>query len=1656
MRRIKHWLLICSALMLPLVAQAQVATNALPTGGSVVAGTATITQSGARMDVTQSTQSGIINWQSFNIGSQAWVNFNQPSSNAATLNRVTGGSVSEILGKLTANGQVFLVNPSGIVFGRDAQINVGGLVASTMSIRDDDFMAENYRFQRNGSTGQIINQGSLTATERGYIALLAPDLRNEGLISARLGSVALAAGETVVMQIGQNLSLQVEPATVQALIDNRAMVVAEGGRVILTAKALDTLTSGAINTSGVIRADSLVERGGEIVLEASGALTIGGTVSANGTSGGTITANAGGAITLTDASVTADGNQGAGGSMAIGNWGSASLVVNAGSTFSASAGQNGDGGSITFFSQDTRFSGQARARGGSLSGDGGFIETSGILLDIGNGAAVDASAANGRAGTWLLDPNDLTIGVSGASALSTALATTNVTLNTSGCPSSYASCAAGNGDVFINSSITPTVTAVGGTIFKVQADGGISLADNTSIAATSGSNALAVQFQAGASGGIYIGSNSSIITRGGGVNMTGGGTSSTAQGVAGSNGGRGLFINGSIINAGGGSMNLRGKGADNVANAIGIDIASGSQISTTGSGQIELTGIGGDSTGGTNAFSSGINFGSGAEISTGSGAITVTGTQAGTSTNPAYGISFEGGAQQTAIYSTSGGIGFTASGGKIGFSTPNGGATVALGWDGVSSSPTTSYVNLTASDVQLDSTNTTTLKAANINIRADSLGASNTTTVTASTQATIYPSTLPGSIGIGTGAGLLNISDAVLRRFQTSTLLNIGTFSSGAVTIGGTLTAFTTPVRIMSNGTITLDNGASISSSASGTAITLSGVRFTNNGGSINATAGRWLVRTSNPANDTRGALTGFERYSCSSSPSVNCSNLPATGNGFTYSVAGTDVGGFSSSSSSSGGSSSGNSVADQARRTQASTDGASLSRDVENTVQTVSLPISSDGRPRLADLRSLGESPLTAIEFGYSISNLRAAGYSVEELRAAGIPLADIKAGRYSPVYVKEAGYSIGDMLAAGYGIKDLGAAGYSLAELKSAGVPLSDLRASGYGLADLRAAGFTASDFVASGWSVDDLWQQGYPVSALRREGFSALDLQGIPPGNIVGAGYSVADLHGAGIPASTLRDLGYSLVDLADAGYAPDDLLKAGFPAAELDAFFAPLPEPARPVEVAVEKPAEPRTPPAMPQASPAAPVVAEVSTTTDQLPPPASASFNTVSTTPSAKEVEFNEKAAYLAQAMEQRAKNLAPPAVWPTLPDIDYSKASLGEILAAIDTPEFAALSAEQRSNYPAIQEIIRRGEEFRATAHGQDRYDNPLNVAMTAVIYWLPGAPLKGALGWANTYVKSLTPPIVQSPAAMFAQRGIWQYTGASNEGEFAIAMVEKFQKENAGLLVQMEDMKSGKWQDQLNNATAEQMAKIMEEVANTDKFATAAKAAIDEKVNQASEEIKNTLASETDRLKAGMAQMAEAAREQHNTLSRQVLAVQNKSVRDLIDSGVSLKHMLEIGYVDLQTLATAKVNAAELRAAGVSLASLSAAGVSPAALQQMGFSTSEMLQSGLSLSDIPASVIVADARHGRVSADELLKAGINPAKLRSMGFGPNEMRTAGFPIETLRANYSASALREAGFSAATLRQGGASAASLLSAGYSVENLRAAGFSSADLSALGA
>ncbi|MBW6521774.1 MAG: filamentous hemagglutinin N-terminal domain-containing protein, partial [Desulfoarculaceae bacterium] len=184
--------LALTALAIPVLMSLATNAYALPAGGVVSAGDVSITSDGGSMIITQSTPNTAINWQSFSVGQGETVQFVQPDGSSVALNRVLGSDASSILGSLSANGKVFLLNPNGILFGEGAQVSVGGLIASTLGLSDSDFMAGRYQFSGD-SNGTVLNQGTITA-DGGYVALLGANVSNEGIISARLGTVALAAG----------------------------------------------------------------------------------------------------------------------------------------------------------------------------------------------------------------------------------------------------------------------------------------------------------------------------------------------------------------------------------------------------------------------------------------------------------------------------------------------------------------------------------------------------------------------------------------------------------------------------------------------------------------------------------------------------------------------------------------------------------------------------------------------------------------------------------------------------------------------------------------------------------------------------------------------------------------------------------------------------------------------------------------------------------------------------------------------------------------------------------------------------------------------------------------------------------------------------------------------------------------------------------------------------------------------------------------------------------------------------------------------------------------------------------------------------------------------------------------------------------------------
>ncbi|MDD4963693.1 MAG: filamentous hemagglutinin N-terminal domain-containing protein [Gallionella sp.] len=367
-----------------------------PVGGQVSAGAGTIAQTGVNTTITQSTQNLAINWQDFSIAANESVRFIQPSTMSVALNRVIGQNPSQILGSLNANGQVFVLNPNGVLFGSSAQVNVGGLVASTLNLSDADLMAGNYSFgtpSPASGRGAVVNQGHLTAAPGGYIALLAPEVRNEGVISATLGTALLAAGDKVTLNLnnGSLLSYSIDQGALQALADNKQLIQADGGRVFMSAKAANTLASAVVNNTGIIQARTIQNVGGVIKLMGDmqvGAVIQTGTLNASGSTGGSIDIS--GRAILDGGTATVNGT-GSTGSPQVGNGGNityaASTAIVQTSAASLQANGTAAGGTIHLQGNTSLFSSAHLSATGAT---GGTIDVLGNSVTLA-AANLDAS-----------------------------------------------------------------------------------------------------------------------------------------------------------------------------------------------------------------------------------------------------------------------------------------------------------------------------------------------------------------------------------------------------------------------------------------------------------------------------------------------------------------------------------------------------------------------------------------------------------------------------------------------------------------------------------------------------------------------------------------------------------------------------------------------------------------------------------------------------------------------------------------------------------------------------------------------------------------------------------------------------------------------------------------------------------------------------------------------------------------------------------------------------------------------------------------------------------------------------------------------------------------------------------------------------------------
>ena len=503
-RALRNGLLATTA----LVSFSLSSAGANPLGPSITGGSANITGLGTNsVVITQTSPRTVIDWRSFNISTGEITRFVQPNAGSVVLNRVTGNlGPSTIDGTLLANGRVFLINPYGILIGGGAVINTASFLATTNDIKNADFLAGRYNFTIPGRPdASIVNLGTITASNMGFAALVAPGVRNAGTITANFGRVALASGNTfsldfygdrlITLSVSDSVAASVKDLatgqTLGSLVKNEGKLKANGGQVQLSAVTARQVVDSVINNRGVIEARTIGRHQGKIVLggpvfrtkiagapvqtvRVSGTLDVSG--QRKGTKAGTIQIT-GEDIQLSGATLKASGWTGGGTVLIGGDTGggnpnalvasipqaklqakalpnATTVSIDASTIINASATNVGDAGKVVVWADgNTNFAGTIIARGAPVVGNGGFVEVSGHQQLTFNGR-VDLAAPNGTRGTLLLDPLNATIdttagaGVITVASIQNALASGDVVVTTLGTTGAEA------GDITVKAPVT--------------------------------------------------------------------------------------------------------------------------------------------------------------------------------------------------------------------------------------------------------------------------------------------------------------------------------------------------------------------------------------------------------------------------------------------------------------------------------------------------------------------------------------------------------------------------------------------------------------------------------------------------------------------------------------------------------------------------------------------------------------------------------------------------------------------------------------------------------------------------------------------------------------------------------------------------------------------------------------------------------------------------------------------------------------------------------------------------------------------------------------------------------------------------------------------------------------------------------------------------
>jgi len=875
--------------------------NPAPSGGSNVAsaGSATIRSSSNVETINQKSQNAVIDWSSFNIGGKETTKFIDPNSSSLTVNRVHDNDPSKIFGTLSSNGNIVLINPNGVFFGKGSVVDVNGIVATTSNVSNAAVMGGGRMHFTPGGTpnATVENQGTITAQNAGLVGLVAPNVKNSGVITANLGKVQMASGDTFTLDFYGDKLMEVaitDPNVSNQLVQNSGTIESDGGTVKLTAAAGRKIVNSLIDFSGEIKAPAFKEHDGTIVIYAEGSNAVKGNVAANkGTEAGSSTVLVNGTL---DASGKKAGERGgnivilgddiailsgsyldasgvlSGGNIKIGgdfHGGgttptAAATVVQNNTTINANATDSGNGGNVAVWSDNyTNFLGLITARGGPNGGNGGFVETSGKHT-LNMQGLVDASAAKGVAGTWLMDPEDVNItssdsdiggnpsfvpGGTQATAslnvndITTALnAGTNVTVTTGG----DAQTGPNGGSITVSSAVSAT-TGTGGITGNLTLSSYKDININSAITLGGGGvtgGALTLDADNAGNGIGAIAVTANITTNGGNVTMGGGnGAISAGNGYAVGDATyhQGILLNGATINSGAGTIVMNGTGYSNNATGDlkGIWLKGGSVVQST-TGAITAYGRGGTgNTAGTWYYNSGIDiYGAGSKISSAQGAINLNGTGGGGNASYAAGVDTAQGGKVVST-GTGGGaatIAITGVGGansQYGFgvaletdiNTVTGNVTItgtgtasgsssALNNGIVVSAPiaVTGGANVTfnatagngGNDIRFYHNNTRggASDTGNITINADTLNYSAGTFQT--TGNVIFgPRTASTTIGVAGGAGTLNISSGVLSSVTAGSLTVGNTADSGAMTVNAR--TWTTPLSLVSgSGVITI------------------------------------------------------------------------------------------------------------------------------------------------------------------------------------------------------------------------------------------------------------------------------------------------------------------------------------------------------------------------------------------------------------------------------------------------------------------------------------------------------------------------------------------------------------------------------------------------------------------------------------------------------------------------------------------------------------------------------------------------------------------------------------------------------------------------------------------------------------------------------------